>query len=98
MASGHTVHYPWNIVWVPLIQLGPLDYSNVNHAEAGEGGVLQSLIYLVPSQLANPVIYASASADFEPHLIDVRGGYLQQHLCDQRSVIVEAAKPDLKGA
>jgi hypothetical protein len=97
MASGHTVHYPWNIIRVPLIQIWPLDYSNVNRAEAGEGGVLQSLVYLVPSQFANLVIYASASADFEPHLINMCGGYLRQHLRDQRSVVVDAAKLDLKG-
>jgi hypothetical protein len=77
MASGHPVHYPWNIIRVPWIQSWPLENSNVDRAEAGEGGVLQGLIYLVPSQFANLVVYASASTDFEPHLIDVRRGYLR---------------------
>jgi hypothetical protein len=58
--------------------------------------MLQSLVYLVPSYLANLVIFASG--DFEPHLIDVCRGYLRQHLCDQRSIVMVVAKLDLKGA
>jgi hypothetical protein len=75
IAFGHVIRYPWDVVRVPRIQTWPLDSSDANLAEAGEGRMLQSFIYLVPSQEENLVIVASG--DFEPHLIDLCRVYLR---------------------